>query len=297
MELPLTDGIDAGKPLLAAFASGTQAGWRRAGLAVQTPSGLLEIGSTASPAVMGVTLNALGPRSTLLIDEGSRLEIELFNDSMNIASRDGAPVDADAPHFWIGGEFVRVGKVERLAAKIYRLSRLQRGCFSQTMPIPDHGAGSMAVLVEQEAARLVNERSFARGELAQIEAVGLSDPYPALASATVQALATTPLAPVHGVATRFGDGSILLEWTRRSRVDLGWVDGVDQALGEDREEYAISLEVDVASAGQWMSSESRLQVSGAEIAALNLAANSPLSFSVRQIGRFAQSDPLAINVI
>lgn len=297
VEFPIIEGIDAGKPLLAAFASGTHAGWRRAGLAVQTPSGLMEIGSTAAPAVMGVTLSALGPHSTLLIDENTQLEIELFNDSMDIASRDGAPVDADAPYFWIGGEFVRVGKVEKLDAKIYRLSRLQRGCFSQSMFIPDHGTGSMAVLVEQQAARLINERSFARGEFAQIEAMGLSDLHPVLASATVQALATNPLAPVHGVATRSGDGSILLEWKRRSRIDLGWVDGVDQALGEDREAYAISLEADGAGVGQWNSSESRLQVSGAEIAALNLVTNSPLSFSVRQIGRFAQSDPLVINVI
>lgn len=297
VELPLTDGIDAGKPLLAVFASGTQAGWRRAGIALHTPSGLMEMGPTAAPAIMGVTLNALGPHTTLLIDEGSQLEIELFNGSMNIASRDGAPVDVDAPHFWIAGEFVRVGKVEKLAAKIYRLSRLQRGCFSRTLSIPVHNPGSMAVLVEQEAARLINERSFARGELARIEAIGLSDQYPVLASATVQALAATPLAPVHGVVTRSGDGSILLEWKRRSRIDRGWVDGVDQALGEDREEYAISLEVDGAGVGQWNSSESRLLLLGAEIAALNLVANSPLSFAVRQIGRFAQSDPLVIDVI
>lgn len=297
LELPLSDNSDTGRPVLAVFANGTQAGWRRAALSLQTATGFLDIGGTAAPAKMGVTLNALSSHSTLLIDENATLDVQLLNDSTDIADRNGSPLDGDAPHFWIDGEFVRVGNVEQRGLKTYRLSRLQRGCFVPDMVAPGHQSGDIVVLVEQETARLIDEKIFAKGDVVQIEALGLGDQQPVTASATVSALAITPFAPVHGVGARHGDGTILLEWKRRSRLDVGWIDGVDQAIGEDREEYTISLIVAAVTVAQWQSSDSKLHLPATEIAALNLAINMPLSFAVRQVGRFAQSEPLLINVI
>lgn len=297
LELPLSGTSDTGRPVLAVFANGTEGGWRRAALSLQTATGLLDIGGTAAPAKMGVTLNALSSHSTLLIDENATLDVQLLNDSTDIADRNGSPLDGDAPYFWIDGEFVRVGNVEQRGLKTYRLSRLQRGCFVPDMVAPGHQSGDIVVLVEQETARLIDEKIFAKGDVLQIEALGLGDQQPVLASATVSALAITPFAPVHGVGVRHGDGSISPEWKRRSRLDVGWIDGVDQVIGEDREEYTIALTVAAETVAQWQSSESRLQVSATDIATLNLTTNMPLSFAVRQVGRFAQSEPLLINVI
>lgn len=297
LELPAFDGIEPGKPILAIFASGTGAGWRRAALSLQTSSGLEEMGSTAPRATMGLAVNALDPHTATLIDERSHLDVELFNSAMEIATRSGSPVDIDAPFFWVGGEFVRVGKIEQIAVKRYRLSRLIRGCFEQSLIGSGHASGEMVVLVEAQAGRPIAERLCTRGDSVQVEALGLGDYSPVQASTTVTALAISPLAPVHGTVSRLTDGSIALSWRRRSRIDLGWQDGVDQVLGEDREEYAVSLLAQGTIVAEWSVFEPRLLVSDAELSELNISPIAPLLFSVRQIGRFSQSGSLYVELI
>lgn len=294
IDLPIFDGVDPGKPLIAVFAAGTGAGWKRSALSLRTDAGLIEIGSTYPPATIGITLNALGSHNPNLVDDGGYLDIALLNSSMDIADRDSSPTIADAPYFWLEGEFIRVGRVVGLANGVYRLSRLLRGNFSPDMTVPSHVTGKQIVLLEPDTARVITEKSYNRGQLAEVEAMGLGDELPVVAAAVVDGLAITPLAPAHGVARQGPDGSIELMWKRRSRLDVGWADGVDQALGEDQESYRVSLFAGNVLTTQWTVNENRLLAESSEIAALDLPGNTALSFDVQQIGRFAQSAPLHI---
>lgn len=103
-------------------------------------------------------------------------------------------------------------------------------------------------------------------------------------------------ASVHGRALRNPDGSVYVEWTRRSRLDLGWIDGVDQAQAEDAECYRVTLHVNDVVIREWTVGANNLHIPAADIATLDMPQNTHLLFTIRHIGRFAQSNVLNIRI-
>ena len=61
---------------------------------------------------------------------------------------------------------------------------------------------------------------------------------------------------------------------------------------EQQESYRVALYANDMSVREWVIGENSLRVSFQEIVEANVPQNASLWFSVRQIGRFAQSDPL-----
>lgn len=296
IELPAFGAGDPGKPVVAVFAAGTDAGWRRAALSLGAGEALIDIGSTAPSAIIGSSTDQLRAHNAFLIDENDGFRVQLLNNAMDIAERTGSPLDADAPYIWLGGEFIRFGRCEALGNSSFRLSRLRRGCFQSDLTIPHHAVGEPFVFIEPESARLIEERIFGAGEAAYVEAVGLADAVPAVASTPILGLATTPLAPVHGSMQIAADGAIALRWLRRSRIDSGWRDGVDQILAEDIEQYRVSLIADGLSVAEWISVENQIRVSAEQRAELGISANAAITAEIRQVGRHALSSPLIIGI-
>jgi hypothetical protein len=292
IDCPLIAERYANQAILAIFAGGTEAGWKRAALSIQNEGQLTDIGGTAPQAVIGTTQNALGSHSASLIDEMSSLEIELLNGSMLLANRDTHPLASDAPVFHVDGEFIRVGRVAALGAKRYRLSRFARACFSDQLSAPAHAAGSRIVLMDSASARLIAATDYHIGQTVTAEAQGLGDLNPVAGTAVANGRAITPLMPVHGWARRQTNGDIHLNWVRRSRLDLGWVDGVDQLMVEDREAYHVLIFADDNIVGDWTVLESALHISADDYADLGIPSDVEVRFSVQQIGRFTQSMPL-----
>jgi hypothetical protein len=292
IDCPLIAERDTNQAVLAVFAGGTEAGWKRAALSIQNEGQLFDIGGTAPQAVIGTTQSALGSHNALLIDEVSSLEIELLNGSMLLANRDTHPLASDAPVFHMDGEFIRVGRVVALGAKRYRLSRFARACFSDQLSAPAHAAGSRIVWMDPASTRIIAATDYHIGQTITVEAQGLGDINPVVATAVANGRAITPLAPVHGRARREANGDIYLNWVRRSRLDLGWVDGVDQLMVEDREAYHVLFFADDNIVRDWTVFENALHISADDYAGLGIASGSVLRFSVQQIGRFAQSTPL-----
>lgn len=296
IDLPLLVGGDPNKAAVAIFAAGTQAGWKRAAILCKIDDQWSDIGSTAPSAIMGVTRNALSAHPSFLLDEANAVEVELLNNSMALSMRDTSPLTNDAPVFWINGEFVRVGCIVALGGQSYRLSRLSRGGFASALQAPAHAAGTLVVLMDPASALMLPNTSFSLGERLYVEGQGLGDTVPISTTATVEGRAITPVSPVHGRALRNPDGSVDLEWKRRSRLDLGWVDGVDQAQMEDAESYRVTLQVDDVVMREWISAAPKLRISATDIAALGMPQNALLLFNIRQIGRFAQSGVLTLGV-
>lgn len=294
IELPSLGLNDPGRPLVALFASGTDTGWRRAALSLNAAGNQIELGITAQPAIMGTTLDPLTPHPVHLIDARSGFSVRMFNSNMDIANRTGSPLDPDAPLVWLAGEFIRYGNCVDLGGGMYRFSNLLRGCHGQDEPVPPHPAGSIFVLVEPESARIIDERLFASGDVVKAEALGLGDSHPVTSSVAVRALATTPLAPVHGTFVRTPDGGISARWIRRSRIDNGWKDGVDQIIAEDTERYRVRLFADTALVGEWEMAVPTFALNAVE---LPVPASSGLTVEIVQIGRFAESRPLQLGPV
>jgi Putative phage tail protein len=295
IEMPLIGIDDPGKPIVAVFAAGTGSGWRRAALSLVAGESRIDIGITASSAIIGTSLDGLSRHNLHLIDERAGVRVQLLNSAMDIADRAGSPLDDDAPYFWLGGEFIRCGRVEALGGGIYRLSRLRRGGFQSGGNTSDHIVGTQFVLLEPDSARLIEERAFVPGEVVTLEAMGLADGQPISASMPVTGLAIRPLAPVHGRFNFAADGSVNLGWIRRSRIDSGWRDGVDQVLTEQQEQYLIRLTADGATVGEWTSFESSMAFSAAHWAAFGFSENTTVAAEIRQVGRYAQSEPLIVS--
>jgi len=296
LELPLVSGGDPNKSALAVFAAGTEAGWKRAALSLSTDDQWSDIGTTALPAVIGNTQNAMAAHHPFLLDEASALDIVLLNAAMVLATRDTTPLAVDAPIFWIDGEFVRVGRIVALGGKSYRLSRFSRGVAASAMRAPAHAAGAQIVLIDASATLIISENMYQVGQSVTLEAQGLSDATPVTTVIVAEGLAITPLPPVHGRVTKDDSGNFDLYWKRRSRLDLGWVDGVDQAQAEDQESYRVGLYIDDQMLREWTATENHLRISASEMASIGAQPNNVVVFKIQQIGRFALSDPLTFGL-
>jgi hypothetical protein len=126
-----------------------------------------------------------------------------------------------------------------------------------------------------------------------IAAIGLGDDEPVYAGLANAGLGRKPLTPVHPRSASDAGGALLFAWTRRARGAWSWLDGVDAPLVEEREIYRLGLGPVEAPFAQWEVTEPRLLLDGETRAALS-AAHPGAALWVRQVGRFAASDPLLL---
>jgi hypothetical protein len=123
-------------------------------------------------------------------------------------------------------------------------------------------------------------------------AKGVGDPDGVIASLSPVGVALRPLSPVHLRATQRPDGGIDLTWIRRSREGWRWLDGIDVPVAEENELYRMEI---AASPSAVRLSEVLTMpycgLSAAQLAELRAAGSTSLEISIRQIGRFAVSDP------
>lgn len=150
------------------------------------------------------------------------------------------------------------------------------------------------MLLQAESVRLIESVNLVPGTAISVEAIGLGDDSLAIASETVVGNSIRPLVPVHGRVVRGGDGSLDISWIRRARIDAGWHDGVDQALVEDREQYAVSIFANGITIDNRTVETRAITLTASQIAAFDLQ-SSQLIIEIRQIGSFALSDPLILH--
>lgn len=92
------------------------------------------------------------------------------------------------------------------------------------------------------------------------------------------------------------DGSLSLEWCRRSRGSWQWLDGVEAPLNEQRELYIVGIGDSEAPALRWEIAAPELQLDAANWAAIQ-AAHHDQPVWVRQIGALSASIPLLLKII
>ncbi len=294
MDLPVLNATDTGQPILAVAAAGDAGSWRSAALALQGSNGLIEQGITAAPATMGHVIGALPAHSPYLVDEQSQLLIELLSDVMEIPAASVNPLYHTISSFWVGGEIIQAGHVQYLGDNRYLLSRIIRGCFGTEHRVELHQADEQIILLENETLRFLDSTLAMVGTAITLEASGIGDVTPSTAAVLVTGNAIRPRSPIHGFAKLTGLQDIDVGWTRRTRVDPGWIDGVDVPLAEDSEQYRITIHC----AGTELLTETvqtnQFTLAAAILLSWNLPPESTLTFEVRQIGRYSMSIALPI---
>ena len=292
IDLPVFDATDPAKTLVGIFANGTGEGWRRAALAIQQGDQLIDIGPTAAPTVIGRSMMALAPHSSHLTDTGNMLDVQLVHEDIEFP-----PYTGRSAICWLGGEFIRFGAVTPLGNGKFRLSKMQRGSFGTEAAISGHQINERFVLLEPQTVRLIEEAGLIPGSALTVEAMGVGDETPVVESLLLTGRTIMPLPPVHGTGRVTADGSVNLTWIRRSRIDFGWNDGVDQPVLEDSEQYSVSVFAGGQVVGSWITQDSSLSLPPATVTDLVAATGSTLTFSIRQIGRHRHSAAATIEVV
>lgn len=279
VELPALDDALLTQPRLTVFASGAGAGWRQAALLLSLDGGASwsEAGGTAAPAVMGVVETAPGPGQVALVDRQHTLVVHLARADMMLADATPVRLDAGANLALIGGELLQFGSAVPLGAGRWRLSELWRGRRGTAGPIV---TGDRFVLVEADAARVIDLPLAALGGEVRVMASGVGDAMPVTAAAMVTGASVVPPAPV---ALRRTGAAV--RWTRRSRAGWRWLDRVDAPLGEEREEYRVT----VARVGG-----SREVLVDAPAVTLTVDELTGATVAVRQRGTYGESPPATL---
>ena len=198
-----------------------------------------------APAIVGATLDDLPAGPTARWHNAS-VRVEIYGGFLSSIS-DGALFSGGnaaavqrADGAW---EVIQFAHAELVGERTYLLARFLRGqAGSEWAMGAPLAAGAPFVLLDDNVTPIASGLGALERSL-QLRVVAASRDHgdaSALAlTATPQATALMPLAPVHVKASRDGSG-VTVSWIRRTRIDGdSWVGEVP--LGEDSEQYALDI--------------------------------------------------------
>ena len=196
----------------------------------------------------------------------------------------------------IGNEVIQFAAAVPLGGGGWQLTGLLRGRGgTEAAAYAGHPAGTAFVLLDAAPVGL-DPAKVGLTASAAIVALGLGDAAPVAAAIANPGLTLRPLVPVHPRAALLPDGSLQLSWTRRARGAWNWPDEVEIPLAEQAEIYRVGLGPADAPLVAWEVSEPELAIDPAAYGAL-VSAHPGQVLWVRQIGSFAQSDPLQLSIL
>lgn len=296
-ELPW-DGI--GSPndaLIFAAATGTGANWSGAALFVEQDNVLVPINNDRlQRAVIGELTEELEPSTSTLLETQASIFVSLTDPDAQLSSTTVAGLTAGENRILIGEEVVQFLCAEPTEQNIWKLTGLLRGrggtefAATQTHPV-----GTRAVLINDAIAPLDPNVLPASGT-AQLAAIGLGDEEPVFAPLTISGISRNPLSPVHTRVETESDGSLSICWTRRSRGQWHWPNGIETPLIEEAESYVIGCGPIENPHIQWQSATPQIALDTAQVQALR-ADHTGEKLWVRQIGTFGLSPATLISQI
>ena len=241
-ELPLIGDAVPRVPQLAIAAAGTEPGWRGAALLWSGDGGAswTSAGASARAAVLGRVVTPPGAGPAGFEDARSEVVVELAHAGMVLGDADTAALHAGTNLATVGDELLQFGRAVRLGERRWALSRLWRGRRGTEAAIGAQRVGDRFVLLARDTLALI-ELPLGVAD-ARVLAKGAGDPAEVAARARLAGAALVPPAPVHLRSMRQADGTLTVNWVRRSRDGWHWIDGVDAPLGEEAERYRVSVQ-------------------------------------------------------
>jgi len=204
-----------------------------------------QAGLALAPSIVGETVDDLAAGPTARWHQAA-FRVRLYGGALASVSDDNLLAGANAAALrradgsW---EVIQFANAELVGARTYALSRLLRGqAGSEWAMAAPLAAGAPFVLLDAHVVPLARGfDALERPLQLRVVAAGRDhgDATALAVTATPQATALRPLAPVHVKARRGNDG-VVFSWIRRTRVDGdSWVGEVP--LGEDNEQYALDI--------------------------------------------------------
>lgn len=296
-ELPWDGNGSSSTPAMFAAISSSGPGWSGAALYVDRGGGDLQPigGSGRARSTMGTATTVLPAASPLLFDRQSTLTIQLAGADMTLPTATADQLLAGANRALLGQEIIQFANAVPMGAGVWQLSGFLRGRGGSEIQVGAHAAGEGFVLLDAAPVSL-NPSLVGPNPDATIAAIGLGDATAVESPVRCNGVTLKPLCPVQPGAMTLGDGSLAMSWTRRARGAWLWQDGVDVPLVEETEAYLVTYGPPSAPIGQWTVNQPNLALAAVDLANLrsSLAGG---TFLVRQIGTFAQSDPLQLTVL
>ena len=273
--------------------AGSNDGWRGADCWFVPSAGAepIPVGTVRPAAALGQLAEPLAAGSRCLYDLAGAVVVALVNPAMTLESVSDSVLLGGANRAMVGGELLQFGIAELVAPGTWRLSRLLRGRAGTDHEMT-HLAGEPFVLLDDPALLMLPDAlgGWAEGGQATLQWAPRGGTTLTEIDVGVAGRALRPLSPVHGHIRPEGAGGATIGWVRRSRIDAGWRDDVDQPPGESREAWRIAVSPPVAGAGPWESMSPTLGIGAGELAALPPGS----MLEIRQMGDFALSPPLSL---
>jgi hypothetical protein len=291
-DLPNIGSPAASAPRLVVAGAGSNDGWRGADCWVVPAPGAepVPVGTLRAAAALGALTEPLAAGNEALFDLTHRIVVTLVDPAMTLESVDDARLLDGANRAMIGGELLQFGVAEAAAPGVWRLSRLLRGRAGTLAAA--HMSGTSFVLLDDPALLVLPDALASRAESGAALLQWAPRNGTALEEVDVPggAQALRPLSPVHGRVRADGSGGVAIDWVRRSRVDIGWRDHVDQPPGESREAWRVSLVPAVPGTGPWECASASLAIDSGSLAAVPPGC----VIEIRQMGDFAISAPFVL---
>lgn len=244
LDVPLLRDEDDGISLYAAL-DGALGGWRGGALYKSPDAGSswAQIGAVTHGAVTGSALTALGNYTGgNTFDEGNRVTLQLNGDD-TLASATELQMVSGANAAVLGNEVLQFRDRTVNGDGTVTISGLLRGLAGSEDSMSTHAIGERFVLLSGAAGLLAVGGASDLGLQRSYEAVSFGR---SLGSGTRKAIVQAcrplkPLAPVHVGIGKNGGADILIQWTRRGRINTQWRDLADVPLGEAAEAYEIDV--------------------------------------------------------
>ena len=282
LDLPDSDGAS----LTLVGASG--GAWKPVPVAVRV-NGVEQAPVTlARVAVTGAVLGTLARGSSLLIDELNAIDVQLVDSGGWLTSCNEDALAMGVNMAAVGNELLQFARVEPIGAGRFRLSRLLRGRRGTEWALSGHGSGEKFVLLDQGSVVSIAVPSDMIGATVSVLAQGVAD------GASVEVLRVSagegarPMAPCQ-LRVSPSVAGIDIAWVRRSRVMLGWGDGIDPADG-------ATYRVRVSRGGverQWMMTAQSLSVAASDLTTLGSGA---AIVAVAQLGERGASHEMSLSI-
>ncbi|MEP3052309.1 MAG: phage tail protein [Erythrobacter sp.] len=241
-ETPSDGSLAPHEPLYLAAASSVNTAWRGASLFVEEGTALVSIGSQDRVrSVMGELVHPLSSSDSLLIESANSMVIELSGDDQVLADTDIAGLAQGRNRIMVGREVLQFLRAEAINSRQWALSGLLRGrAGTEAAAIVGHPAGTPATLLDDRLS-VLDSTNLQPNSNTRIAAIGLGDTEPAYAQIENFGLSRQPLTPVHPTMAAQTNGSLEFGWTRRSRGQWLWHDGVEVPLIEEQESYEVGF--------------------------------------------------------
>jgi hypothetical protein len=294
-ELPW-DGAGVDARVIEVAASAQTPGWRGAALYLEQTGEMIPAGGSGSArSVIGRIVTALPASASLRFEPDAAFEVDLVADDLGLSNATLEGLALGANRALVGGELLQFARARRLGGGRWRLQGLLRGRGGTEGAAAVVLAPGAPFVLLDGSSRALDPASLGAPEAQSVIAIGLADDDPAVAEVLNPGLAQRPLSPVHPRSLRTTEGGLMLHWTRRARGTWAWTSGVETPLSEP-ESYLVGLGEAASPLLHWQPDRCELELPPALLGQLvTQYAGQPLW--VRQIGRFANSDPLLLTTL